>query len=145
MRLTRQTDYALRTLIYLSLHPDRLCTISEIAQTYDISRNHLMKVVQRLGSLGFAETLQGRGGGLRLARESEKINVGDVVRALEDDLALVECFDAETNQCVITGGCGLPRALNRALGAFFDVLNEYTLADIARSQRRLRQLLAARS
>ena len=143
MRLTRQTDYALRTLIYLSLHEDRLCTISEIAETYDISRNHLMKVVQRLGALGFAETLQGRSGGLRLARASEAINVGEVVRAFEDDMALVECFDPATNECIITGACGLQATLRRALSAFLAVLGEYSLADIARSQRKLRRLLDA--
>lgn len=92
MRLSSYTDYALRTLVFLALRPDELATIHEIAETYEISRNHLMKVVQQLSLLGFVESVRGRGGGLRLGRPAEDIRIGDVVRATEQDLDIVECF-----------------------------------------------------
>ena len=142
MRLTRYTDYALRTLMYLGLRAGEISTIEDIAGHYGISRNHLMKIVHRLGRAGYVETVRGRGGGLRLGQAPEAIVVGDVVRLTEDDLALVECFDAETNQCVIAGGCVLQGALREALDAFLSVLDGYTLEDLLRPRTRLSALLA---
>jgi Rrf2 family nitric oxide-sensitive transcriptional repressor len=130
MRLTRFTDYSLRTLIYLALRPDEFGSIANIARAYRISENHLTKVVHRLGQLGLIETTRGRGGGLRLARSPETIGIGDVVRQLEDDLAIVECLGS--GQCAIGGFCGLERALQEALGAFMSVLDRYTVADLLR-------------
>jgi Rrf2 family nitric oxide-sensitive transcriptional repressor len=129
MRLTVHTDYALRTLVYLGLHSDRLSSIRSIAEAYAISENHLTKVVHRLGRLGFVDTVRGRGGGIRLARSPAMIRIGDVVRRTEDDLALVECFGAG-NTCRITASCRLRGALNEALQAFLAVLDGYTLADL---------------
>ncbi len=109
MRFTRYTDYALRVLMYLGLKPeDELATIREIAESYDISENHLMKVAHRLGQNGYIVTVRGRQGGLRLAKAPAAINLGDVVRHCEDDLRIVECFDPETNTCPIAGVCALP-------------------------------------
>jgi Rrf2 family transcriptional regulator, nitric oxide-sensitive transcriptional repressor len=130
MRLTRYTDYALRTLLYLGLHGRDLASIGDIARAYGISENHLTKVVHHLGRLGFVETVRGRGGGLRLARAPEAIGIGEVVRRTEDDLALVDCFTATS--CAIAGACGLQRALGEALAAFLGVLDRYTLADLLR-------------
>ena len=141
MRLTRYTDYALRTLMYLGLRPDDISTIEDIAGHYGISRNHLMKIVHRLGRAGLVETVRGRGGGLRLGRAPDKIGIGDVVRLTEDDLALVECFDADTNRCVIAGGCVLQGVLHEALDAFLSALDGYTLADLLRPRTRLSALL----
>ncbi len=129
MHLTRFTDYGLRTLIYLALAPERLAMIAEIARAYDVSEHHMTKVVHRLGQAGLVTTLRGRNGGLRLARSAAEIGIGDVVRALEPELALAECQAG--GRCAIRGACGLESILDEALGALLAVLDRYTLADIA--------------
>ncbi|ACB25618.1 Rrf2 family nitric oxide-sensitive transcriptional repressor [Methylobacterium sp. PvP062] len=128
MRLTRYTDYALRTLIYVGLHEPEQSSIAAIARAYGISENHLTKVVHQLGRLGLIRTIRGRGGGLRLAMPPGEIVVGAVVRQTEDDLALVECFGG--GACAITAPCRLRRVLGEALAAFLAVLDRYTLADL---------------
>lgn len=129
MRLTAMTDYSLRLLMYVGQHPERLCTIAEIAQVYGVSEAHLMKITHQLGLAGFIETVRGRGGGMRLARPAAEINLGDVVRAIEPDFAIVECF-ATGNVCSLTGQCRLTGILHGSLMAFLDHLDRYTLADI---------------
>ena len=101
MRLTVYTDYALRVLMYLALKEDRLATIAEIAESYDISRNHLMKVAHQLGVAGYVETVRGRGGGLRLAKPIAAIGLGEVVRYTEPDMAIVSCFEPLGAPCAI--------------------------------------------
>ena len=101
VRLTVYTDYALRVLMYLALKEDRLATIAEIAESYDISRNHLMKVAHQLGVAGYVETVRGRGGGLRLAKPIAAIGLGEVVRYTEPDMAIVSCFEPLDAPCVI--------------------------------------------
>lgn len=128
MRLTRYTDYSLRTLIYLGLSEPRQSSIGEIARAYGISENHLTKVVHQLGRLGLIRTTRGRGGGLRLGKPPSEIIVGAVVRQTEEDLALVECF--ASGACAITAPCRLRRALSEALAAFLAVLDGYTLQDL---------------
>ncbi|CAA2139097.1 Rrf2 family transcriptional regulator [Hyphomicrobium sp. ghe19] len=136
MRLTALADYSLRVLMYLGTNPDRLATIDEIADAYGISSNHLMKVVHRLGQLGFVETQRGRGGGLRLGKPSGEVTLGEVVRAVEEDFELVECFGAG-NTCLISDVCRLKRVLRRALEAYFEVLDDWTLADIVANRKAL--------
>ncbi len=146
MRLTLHTDYSLRLLMLLAMEPDRLHTIEEIAQRYDISRNHLMKVVQTLAQASFVQSLRGRNGGLRLAQPAAQISLGAVVRATEDSFALVECFDRERNTCVVAPACGLRGPIEEALQAFLGVLDRYSLADLIKnpsSLRRMRRLLAS--
>jgi Rrf2 family nitric oxide-sensitive transcriptional repressor len=146
MRLTLHTDFALRLLMLLALEPDTLHTIEEVATRYRISKNHLMKVAQTLVQKGFVESVRGRSGGLRLARPADRINLGAVVRTTEDSLTLVECFDRETNTCVVAPACGLRGPLDEALAAFFAVLNKYSLADLVSNPatyRRMERLLAA--
>jgi Rrf2 family nitric oxide-sensitive transcriptional repressor len=144
VQLTRYSDYSLRVLIYLALDPKRLVTIEEIAQSYGISKAHLMKVVHQLGLNGYVETVRGRGGGLRLARRPEEITVGEVVRSTEENMALVECFDPESSQCAIEPACGLRSVLHEALAAFLAVLDRHTLGDlIARRRKPLARLLEA--
>jgi Rrf2 family nitric oxide-sensitive transcriptional repressor len=144
VQLTRYSDYSLRVLIYLALHPARLATIEEIARSYDISRAHLMKVVHRLGLSGFVETVRGRGGGLRLARDPSAIRVGEVVRSTEENLDLVECFDPARSRCAIEPACGMRAVLHEAVAAFLAVLDRYTLADlVARRRTPLSRLLQA--
>ena len=125
MRLTQYTDYSLRVLTYLALC-DGLATIAQIADAYGISRNHLMKVVQQLVRTGFVESIRGQGGGLRLAMRAEDIVVGQVVRAMEPEIGLVEC-QRVTNACVISPACKLQHLLARAREAFFDELDKTTL------------------
>ena len=142
MRLTVYTDYSLRVLMYLAIPRRRLATISEIAAGYNVSRNHLMKVVYELGVAGYIETIRGQNGGMRLARPPEGINLGEVVRRTEPDMALVPCFDPVNAVCVITPACKLRAALHRAREAFLAVLGEYTLADLADNPTALADLLA---
>jgi len=141
MRLTFYSDYSLRLLMYAAVKHGKLVTIQEVADAYGISKNHLMKVAFELGRKGYLETVRGRGGGLRLARAPGKIGLGDVVRAMEGDFTIVECFDPKTNKCAITGPCRLRGALSRALKAYFAVLDEYTLADLAAPNPVLERLL----
>ncbi|MGH9697453.1 MAG: RrF2 family transcriptional regulator [Bryobacteraceae bacterium] len=142
MRLTVYTDYALRLLMYLALKDERLATISEIAASYKISRNHLMKVAYELGTAGYIETVRGRRGGLRLAKPIEAIRLGDVVRRTEPDMALVTCFEPIAAPCAIRRCCVLRDALERAYAAFIEVLDGYSLADLVRPRSRLRTMLS---
>lgn len=129
MRITRYTDYALRVLMYLGLKNGELSTIREIAERYNISRNHLMKVVQQLSHDGYVLATPGKRGGVRLNQTPEEINIGALVRHLERGSVLVECFGSNTD-CVITPACELRRVLARALEAFFRELDHYSLADL---------------
>lgn len=141
MRLTQLSDYSLRVLMYLGAKPDRLATIQEIAGAYGISDNHLMKVVHRLAQHGFVETVRGRGGGLRLKGQAGDIRLGAVVRAVEEDFRLVECFGSD-DTCRITDVCRLKRVLNGALNAFMASLDEWTLADLVHKPKALVDVLA---
>lgn len=129
MRLTSFTDFALRLLMYAAAHEERLITIEEASEVYDISRAHLMKVTHTLTRAGFLKAVRGRSGGLALAKAPHKIRLGDVVRATEPDFALVECFGTG-NQCLITRSCRLRGILHEGLDAFSAVLDKYTLADL---------------
>lgn len=134
MHITLYTDYSLRVLMYIALKGEELSTIREIAESYDISRNHLMKVVQELNNKGYLTALRGKNGGLRLNGRPEDINIGALVRDTERDIALVECL-GEKNRCVITPACQLKFVLAEALEAFFKTLDKYTLADLLPLQR----------
>lgn len=142
MRMTSHSDYALRVLLYLGLNTDRLVTAEEISDRYQISKNHLMKVILELRQNGYIETVRGRNGGLRLARPADKISIGSVVRALEDDFAVVECLGSQ-NTCVIADACRLTGIMRRALSAWFNVLDQYTLADLLKRPAPMRKLLSA--
>ena len=145
MKLTTFSDYSLRVLIYLAVRDDVLSTIGEIADAYDISRNHLMKVVHNLGVLGYLETVRGKHGGVRLAMAPKDINIGALLRETEDTRSLVECFDQEHSRCTIDPVCALRGILEQALTGFFAVLDSYTLEDVVRNRKRLRTLLTSGS
>jgi Rrf2 family nitric oxide-sensitive transcriptional repressor len=142
MRLTVYTDFSLRALMYIGVNPDRLPTIAEIADSYRISKNHLMKVVYELGRAGYIETVRGRNGGLRLARLPEEISLADVVRTTEPDMALVPCFEPIGAACAILPACKLKAVLHEAGAAFLEVLDGYTLADLISNRDQLGALLA---
>lgn len=142
MRMTMYTDFSLRLLIYLAIRPTgEKATVPEIAESYGISKNHLMKVAQHLTKLGYIESTRGRGGGVRLLHDPKAINVGKVVRQMEDDFHIVECFDRERNSCPITPVCSLKHALGKALQAYLAVLDDYTLQDLAGNPLELLQFL----
>jgi len=140
MHLTRQADYTMRLLIHLAVQPDQSATIEQIAGRYGISRHHLNKVAHRAVQAGYVTGVRGRAGGLRLAKKPEDIGIGEVLRAAED-WSVVECFDIASNACVVAGGCGLEAILKQALDAWFEVLDQYSLADVVRRKNVLVQLL----
>jgi Rrf2 family nitric oxide-sensitive transcriptional repressor len=130
MRLTTYTDYALRTLLHVGTHQERLVTVEEIATLHAISKNHIMKVVHQLGVFGVVETVRGRSGGLRLARPASAINIGAVVRFTESDFYMAACFDPDGVPCGLHGACGLKHVLIDATAAYLAVLDATTLADL---------------
>ena len=136
MKLTRFTDYSLRVLIYLGLKDNGRVTIREISDAYGISRNHLMKVVSLLTRMDYLDARRGPGGGIALARAPAEINVADVVRDMEDDLNLVECF-CDGGSCVIKPMCKLKIALDNALNAYLETLEQYTLSDLLEPRNEL--------
>ncbi len=141
MKLTRFTDYSLRVLIYLGVKDKNRVTIREIAEAFCISRNHLMKVVSLLTQKGYLDARRGPGGGIILARPASEINLAGVVRDMEDDMNLVECF-CDNGQCVITPACHLRKVLSAALQAFFESLEGYSLQDLLEPRRQLSNLLS---
>ncbi|MDF3836552.1 Rrf2 family transcriptional regulator [Cupriavidus basilensis] len=141
MRLTDYTDYSLRTLIYVAVHPGELVTIQRVADAFGIPKNHLIKIVQKLGQAGFLHTVRGRAGGIELGRPAAGINVGEVIRTMESDFHLVECFQGDDNHCIITRVCGLRGVLSAALRAYFEVLDAYTLQDLVEKPAALNRAL----
>ena len=133
MRLTLHTDYALRVLVHVGLAPGRLVTISEIAERFGISKNHLTKVVHELGRAGYLETVRGKFGGVRLSVLPEAVRLGELVRDTEEDFRLARCHETggeAVSRCRLEVGCMARHALNEGLEAFFATLNRYTLADM---------------
>ncbi len=142
MNLKKYTDYSLRVLILTGMKSEQeLATIKEISTVFHISQEHLRKVVHNLTKLELIESIRGRNGGIRLAKPAEEINVGQLVRILENDFVLLECFNKETNHCIISPACTLKHVLNKALMAFFQVLDEYTLKDLINNEQELRKLM----
>lgn len=141
MRLTDYTDYSLRVLIYVAVHPDEPITIQQISDAFDIPKNHLVKIVQNLGHRGYLLTMRGRSGGIRLGRPAIEINLREVVCATEPDFGMVECF-RDGNRCVITRACGLRGILHQALQAYLDVLGSYTLQDLVEKPAAINRSLA---
>jgi Rrf2 family nitric oxide-sensitive transcriptional repressor len=144
MRLTSYSDYSLRVLIFLaSKENKRLTTIKEIAEAYNISKNHLMKIIYNLGKMGYIETVRGRNGGIRLAKSPSDINVGEIIRKTEEDFYIVECFEHHSNRCVITPVCSLKHIFNTALESFLQVLDRYSLEDIVNNNLMLKEYFAS--
>lgn len=135
MRLTAFTDYSLRALMFVATAPEGRATIAQVAQAFDISEHHLVKVAHLLGREGFLFNTRGRGGGLRLARPPSQINLGAIVRLAEGGDYPAECFQPGGGGCAITGVCRLSVALARAVEAFYDVLDGYTLQDLVANRR----------
>ncbi|MBK1695801.1 RrF2 family transcriptional regulator [Rhodovibrio salinarum] len=137
MRLKNYTNYALRTLQMAALRAPALTQVDQVATAHGISRAHIMKIVHELGRAGYVETVRGRGGGFRLARDPAEITLGEVVRLTEAPIELVECFNDDTNSCPLIGICRLSTALDAALEAFLQVLDGITVTDLAGNRRDL--------
>ncbi|AMK26291.1 MULTISPECIES: Rrf2 family transcriptional regulator [Sphingobium] len=137
MKLTLFTDYSMRVLLYLAARPDHLCSIAEVAKAYRISQNHLMKVVNDLARAGYVESVRGRGGGIRLGKAPQEINIGTLVRHTEGGFDLVDCAS-----CVIAPACSMTGVLKEALCAFLSVLDRYSLGDLMDKRRDIGLLLA---
>jgi Rrf2 family nitric oxide-sensitive transcriptional repressor len=144
MRLTVFSDYTLRVLMYLALDRTRLATIPEIAGAYGISENHLMKVVHQLVRAGVVQSVRGKGGGIRLARAPEGIRLGEIVRASEKDVPIVECLSGDPHACRITSSCRLKAMLVDAFETLYAALDQHTLADLVEKPRALTHALIRR-
>ncbi|MCU0830501.1 MAG: iron-responsive transcriptional regulator RirA [Rhizobiaceae bacterium] len=136
MRLTRQTNYAVRILMFCASNPG-LSRIAQIAEFYAISEPFLFKILQAMTKAGLIDTVRGRSGGIRLSRPAEEIRLGHVVRLIEENFDLVECFEAGETQCPLIASCGMSEALKEALDAFFAVLDRYSIADLTDKQRNI--------
>ena len=141
MKLTSFTDYSLRVLIYLGIDPSRRATISEVATAFDVSQNHLMKVVHFLGQQGWLSNVRGKGGGMELALPPKDIVIGRVVRITEAGDLPAACFSSEPDNCPIERICRLRGVLNEAVNAFYTVLDGYTLADLVQNRAMLGKAL----
>ena len=141
MKLTAFTDYSLRVLIYLAAQPRRRATIADIAAAFEVSENHLTKVVHFLGKAGWLATVRGKGGGLELAMPPELVGIGKVIRETEGAVVPAECFGHNGSNCAIGDICGLRGVLNDAVNAFYSVLDQYTLADLVRNRQSLARVL----
>lgn len=141
MRLTTRTNLALRTLMFCAVNDGRIVRKQEIAERCNVSENHLAQVINGLARKGFVNTLRGRHGGLRLARPKEEISVGMVARAFEGGVPLAECFAASRNTCPLAPACRLRGALARAVAAFYDTLDELTIADMVDCNDELHAIL----
>lgn len=141
MRLTRQTNYAVRMLMYCAADAENLSRIPDIAKSYSVSELFLFKILQPLAKAGIMETVRGRNGGVRLARPADQITLLDVVKTTEDNFAMAECFENDASECPLVDSCGLNSALRRALNAFFEVLSEYTIDDLVKARPDINALL----
>jgi Rrf2 family iron-responsive transcriptional regulator len=141
MRLTKQTNYAVRILMYCAANGSNLSRIPEIARAYNVSELFLFKILQPLHKAGLVQTLRGRNGGVKLGKPADKITLLDVVRVSEESFSMAECFDEGVVDCPLIDSCGLNSALRRALNAFFDVLSEYTIDDLVKARPQIHFLL----
>ena len=141
MRLTRQTNYAVRILMYCAANNGRLSRIPEIAAAYTVSELFLFKILQPLVEAKLVETVRGRNGGVRLGRPAAEITLFDVVRVTEESFAMAECFENDAADCPLIDSCALNAALRKALGAFFEVLESYTIEDLVKERTDMRFLL----
>lgn len=141
MRLTRQTNYAIRILMYCAANEGQLSRVPDIAEAYSLSELFLFKILQPLVEHGLIETVRGRNGGVRLGKPAEAISLFDVVRVTEDSFAMAECFENDAVECPLVDSCGVNEAMRKALGAFFEVLEGYSIRDLVDARPNMRNIL----
>jgi len=137
MRLTRQSSYAIRTLIYCAANAPELSRVADIAKAHSISELFLFKLIKPLVEAGLIETVRGRHGGIKLGRPADQITLLDCIKLTEESFALAECFEGGDIHCPLVDNCDVNGALGEALDAFFQVLNSYTIADLAGRRRQV--------
>ncbi|CAM1650851.1 MULTISPECIES: iron-responsive transcriptional regulator RirA [Bartonella] len=138
MRLTKQTNYAIRMLMYCAANEGELSRVPEIAKAYSVSELFLFKILHPLVEAGLMQTVRGRNGGVKLAKPADEIFVSDVVKVTEENFAMAECFENGAIECPLVNSCGLNATLSKALNAFFDVLKSTSIADLQRPNFRER-------
>lgn len=141
MRLTRQTNYAVRILMYCAANDGKLSRVPDIAEAYGLSEAYLFKILKPMMDAKIIESVRGRNGGIRLAKDASDITLFDVVRVTEENFALAECFDDENSDCPLIDSCGFNSALREALNAFFEVLGKYTIEDMISTRPNINFLL----
>ena len=141
MRITKQTNIAIRILMYCAINTDRLVTKSEVAERCNASENHLAQVINQLGQLNYLRTQRGRKGGFALGRPATEIVIGDVFRSLEASVPLAECFADVDNSCPLVDACRLRLALADAAEAFYNHLDDITLESLTCGNDRLLAIL----
>ncbi|MEP3048409.1 MAG: iron-responsive transcriptional regulator RirA [Roseibium sp.] len=141
MRLTHQTNYAVRALMYCAVNPDKPSRVADIASSFEMSETHLFKIMKVLVDGNLIKTIRGRNGGVMLARPAEEITVGEVVRAAEESFMLAECFDSGSKDCPLIMSCGFNGLLHEALEAFMEVLDSKSIADLSEDRFGMRDLL----
>lgn len=141
MRLTRQTNYAMRMLMYCAANGEDLSRVADIAKSYAVSELFLFKILQPLAKGGLVTTVRGRNGGIRLARPATEISLLNVVKVTEDNFAMAECFENDAAECPLVNSCALNSALRQALNAFFDVLSDYSIDDLVKARPDIHALL----
>ena len=141
MRLTRQTNYAMRMLMYCAANGEELSRVADIAKSYSVSELFLFKILQPLAKGGLVRTIRGRNGGIKLARSAKDISLLDVVKVTEDNFAMAECFENDAAECPLVNNCALNSALRKALNAFFDVLSEHSIDDLVKARSDINMLL----
>lgn len=139
MKLSVFTDNSLKVLLYLATHPEQRSTRHEIASYFELSEEHLRKVVHQLGKWGYVQTYAGRHGGMELAMPTDRINIGEVIRQSEHQEVLFDCVG---QNCRLLPGCSLNRVLLEAQKTFLTSLSAYTLADLVRHKQTRNALLA---
>ena len=129
MQLSKFSDYAFRALIYLAKNGEKLCTVEELARELQTSEHHMKKVVHKLASCDYICSLKGRSGGLRLGKEPQEINLGEVLKITEDNMNIFVCF--HDNGCpLLDSGCRLKAIAYGALQDFVKKFSDYTLQDL---------------
>ena len=146
MRLAKGTDYAYRILMMVAMNDDRSLTVESVASGLRLSRTHCMKIIAKLSNHGFLATTRGRGGGLKLGKESHNIRMGDVAKATESDFGFVECLcprcdDEPQPDCPMFGGCEMSRIMSKSVKKFVASLNEHTLADVVAKSKNANNLI----
>jgi len=141
MRLTKQTNYAVRILMYCAANSDALSRIPEIASAYNLSEAFLFKILKPIADNGFVESVRGRNGGIRLAKPADEIFLLEIVRLTEDNFSMADCFDNAITSCPLVDACTLNSVWSEALAAFFSVLEGYTIADLIKPSPNINVLL----
>lgn len=134
MKLSLYTDNTLKVLLYVASHPEQRCTRLEIAEYFNLSVEHLRKVIHQLNLWGYLATFSGRNGGIELAKNASEINIGEVISKTEKQMTM---FDCKNQNCRLLPSCSLNHILYQAQQSFFQELHQHTLASLLDNKKTL--------